>query len=224
MSVFMRWADTSNAGSLASRMRSARMAFFLSLLRDLPRPIRILDVGGTAEAWERPGAAEAGGLEVTLVNQEPQVVARPGVVSVVGDARAMPQFAAAAFDVVYSNSVLEHFGTAADQRQMANEVRRIGRRYFVQTPYRYFPIEPHVLLPGFQFLPIRVRAALLQHRQLGWVERRPTRVAALEKVRRIRLLDRREVQHLFPEAHIARERFWGLTKSLIAYHGWDSSA
>ena len=55
------------------------------------------------------------------------------------------------FDAVFSNSVIEHVGTFEDQKMMANEVIRVTNFYFIQTPNLYFPIEPHFLVPFFQF-------------------------------------------------------------------------
>lgn len=75
------------------------------------------------------------------------------------------------FDVVFSNSVIEHLGEYPQQRRMADEVRRAGKRYFLQTPNRYFPLEPHFFFPFFQFLPVSVRVWLLSRFHLGWHKR-----------------------------------------------------
>jgi hypothetical protein len=97
------------------------------------------------------------------------------------------------------------------QEAFAREVRRVGRRYFVQTPNRWFPIEPHYQLPFFQFVPERARRALTDHIEIGWMARGGWA--------EINLLDRRELQALFPDALIASERLAGLTKSLMAIRG-----
>jgi hypothetical protein len=132
----------------------------------------------------------------------------------------MEQFGQSEFDVVFSNSVIEHVGTYPDQMRMADEVRRVGKRYFIQTPNRFFPIEPHFLLPFFQFLPLELRAQLLSRFDLGWMQKTPDLEAARETVDSIRLLSRADLQTLFPEASLYAERFLGLTKSFVAYHGW----
>jgi hypothetical protein len=111
-------------------------------------------------------------------------------------------------------------GDKYSRERMANEIRRVGRRYFVQTPSRSFPIEPHFLFPFYQFLPRGLRVWLLMHFSLGWFPKAATRVEAEAVVDSIELLDEREMRQLFPEARIARERLLGLTKSLTAYHGW----
>jgi hypothetical protein len=118
---------------------------------------------------------------------------------------------------VFSNSTIEHVGDFADQRRMAMEVRRIGRQYYVQTPNRHFPIEPHFMFPGFQFLPIWIRIWLLQHFTLGTHNKVPNRYDAEREVRSIRLMTRREVEALFPDATIFEERYYGLVKSFVAY-------
>jgi 2-polyprenyl-3-methyl-5-hydroxy-6-metoxy-1,4-benzoquinol methylase len=73
----------------------------------------------------------------------------------------MPQFQNDEFDIVFSNSVIEHVGSYEEQNLMASEVRRVGKRYFIQTPNLFFPIEPHFLFPFFQFLPLDYRVTLI---------------------------------------------------------------
>jgi hypothetical protein len=137
-----------------------------------------------------------------------------------GDARAMPQFAAKSFDVVFSNSVIEHVGDYANQRRMADEIRRVGQRYFVQTPNKRFPIEPHFLVPWFQYLPTGTRSWLLSRFDVGWYRRMPDRAAARAEIESIQLLTRKRFSDLFPGATIRDEKFVGLTKSFVAIGGW----
>jgi 2-polyprenyl-3-methyl-5-hydroxy-6-metoxy-1,4-benzoquinol methylase len=141
------------------------------------------------------------------------------VTSIAGDARSV-QADDSSSDVVFSNSVIEHVGTYQDQLQMAKEVCRVGRHYFVQTPNNYFPLEPHFLFPFFQFLPIRLRVLLLQNFNLGWFVKTPDQAKAMEIVEGIRLLSKREFVSLFPKASIYKEKVFGMTKSYVAYGGW----
>jgi hypothetical protein len=115
--------------------------------------------------------------------------------------------------------VIEHVGDFADQRRMADEVQRVGRRYYVQTPNRYFPMEPHFLFPLFGVLPIPVRAFLLRHLALGWYTKIEDRAESFQVARSIRLLTRRELLSLFPHAQLVRERVAGLTKSYTVFGG-----
>ncbi|MBD5657673.1 MAG: methyltransferase type 11, partial [Candidatus Eremiobacteraeota bacterium] len=90
----------------------------------------------------------------------------------------------------------------------------------VQTPNYYFPIEPHFLFPGFQFLPVSTRARLLHSFDLGWSQRESDLESAREVVDSVKLLKRRELADHFPDAKIYDERYLGLTKSFIAYGGF----
>jgi hypothetical protein len=219
--MLKRLADHTKPGSLATSMRSRRFAFFLSLLNPLKRPLNVLDVGGTQGFWESMGSAALGDVQVTLLNLQTERVSGPKFESVAGDARDLSRYQDRAYDVVFSNSVIEHLGPSfADQRLMANEVRRVGKRYFVQTPNRYFPIEPHFLTPGFQFLPVPVRVWAITHFDVGWYPRFADRAAAQREVESISLLTENQFRTLFPGAGIYKEKILGLTKSFVAFAGW----
>jgi hypothetical protein len=219
VSLFSRAADHRDPASLASRLRAKRLAFFRGLLASVPRPLSILDVGGTADFWSSP-EFDRDEVRVVLLNVRREAIDDPRFESIVGDARDLSAFADRSVDIVYSNSVIEHVGPFEDQRKMANEIRRVAKRYFVQTPSAWFPIEPHFLVPGFQFMPLEMRAFLLTKSRLGWVPREPDRLRALEVVGSVRLLTMSQMQQLFPDASVYRERFLGMTKSIIVYHGW----
>jgi hypothetical protein len=217
--VLLRFADNRNPNSLASRMRRRRMQRFTRLLGRFPEPVRVLDVGGSPAFWKvvRAGLPK---LDLTLLNLTAADVAdQPATTSVAGDARRLTQFQSGEFDVCFSNSVIEHVGTLDDQAAMASEVRRVARGYFVQTPYRYFPIEAHFHVPGWQLLPLELRARLHQRFDLGWQKRQPQLDAARTEVAAIRLLTVREYERLFPEAKIHFEWVGPLIKSLMAIHG-----
>lgn len=191
----------------------------------MPRPLTILDVGGTAGFWERTTPFSEQDAEIIVLNNEVGNLqisgpARPGYRFVTGDARDLSTFPDQSIEIVYSNSVIEHVGGPDDQARMAREIRRVGKRYFVQTPSYRFPIEPHFVFPAFQFLPLKVRAFLLTKFRLGWFEREQDWDRALQAVGSIRLLTKEQFGELFPEAQLYEERFLGLAKSFVAYHGW----
>jgi hypothetical protein len=124
------------------------------------------------------------------------------------------------FDIVFSNSVIEHVGSPEAQARFANEIQRVARRYWVQTPNRWFPLEPHLLTPFLHYLPRAWQAPLARHWTVWDAVERPApdrREFYIEHyLRDIRLLAASDMAKLFPGANIRRERSLGLTKSLIA--------
>jgi len=113
--------------ALSRAFMRRRAELFNSLMSSLPRPLRVLDVGGVEQFWKHSPLYDDPGLEITLLNIEDQTVDSPRIVSRTGDARDMSMFRDGEFDVVFSNSVIEHVGTFADQRRMALEVQRVSK-------------------------------------------------------------------------------------------------
>ncbi|WP_416898706.1 MAG: methyltransferase domain-containing protein [Minwuia sp.] len=146
-------------------------------------------------------------------------------VQLTGDEDVLP-FDDGAFDIVFCSSVIEHvtgpkeemrwmtddrrFNDMADrfQGQFASELRRVSKGYFVQTPYKYFPVESHSWLPVFiVMMPRWMMVPTIRFTNRFWPKgTRPD----------FRLLTRRGMQDLFPDASILEERSGGFTKSLIA--------
>jgi hypothetical protein len=197
------------------------MRLFDELIAPLPRPAHVLDVGGTEGFWRHMGLTDDQRIEVLLLNHHLESPEASNIKATTGDARDLSRFDDHSFDVVFSNSVIEHLGTWEDQGSMAREVRRVARHYFVQTPNRYFPLEPHFFFPGFQFLPIRARVGLVRRFALGYHDALPDPDEARRAVTEIRLLTVGEMRRLFPDARLYRERVAGLTKSIVAYGGWE---
>jgi hypothetical protein len=194
------------------------MRMFLSLLPSKSDgPIRILDVGGTIDYWRAMQDLWGGhSLSITIVNlgveprDEDVFSIRPG------DACNLAEFADNSFDVVHSNSVIEHVGHWSEMAAMASEVRRLAPTYYLQTPNYWFPVEPHYRAIGYQWLPESLRAALLTRLKLGFRGPRATFDLAMRDVQTVNLLTSRQLRALFPDAEIRAERVMGLPKSLIA--------
>ncbi|MBI3899619.1 MAG: methyltransferase domain-containing protein [Gammaproteobacteria bacterium] len=129
------------------------------------------------------------------------------------------------FDIVYCSSVIEHVTVPKSevwamhdgqefqkrahrrQRQFANEIRRLGKQYYVQTPDKWFPVESHTWLPFVGYLPRSMQLKVLALSNRYWIKR--TTPAW-------NLLGTSDMRELFPDAEIRRERFMGLSKSIMA--------
>ena len=202
------------------RLQTPAVRAFLSLIDQAllhQDTCRIFDIGGEPQYWAN--VADMLGQRqwhVTLLNQVAYSVDEARFASLVGDARELGSFTDMSFDVVHSNSVIEHVGCWHDMQAMAREVRRLAPSYFVQTPYFWFPIEPHCATAFFHWLPKSVRISMLMRRPRWHWGQAPDVETAMRLIQSAVLLDYRMLATLFPDATIHRERFLGLTKSLIA--------
>ena len=193
--------------SLGERSRRQRWARFHAAFPSLT-DMRVVDLGGTVQWWERAPARPA---HVTVVNLDPQPDPPPWATAVEGDACELT----GSFDLAFSNAVIEHVGGHQRRLAFAEAARRLAPSHWVQTPYRYFPIEPHYLFPGLQFLPVAARARILRRWPLVQGDLSHPG-AAMWAALDVDLIGRAEMRYLFPGSEIVSERVGGLTKSLIA--------
>lgn len=192
--------------------RRKRFRRFEKLMRPTSETT-LLDAGGYVWNWPE-GLCPA---RITVVNPHvpPNAGSRGRVTVVVGDGCKLP-FADESFDITYSNSVIEHLSTFANQRAFAAEMRRVGRAVWVQTPARWFIFEPHLLTPFIHFLPKAWQSRLIRHFTVWGLVTRPTPGQVHDFLEEVRLLNYREMRQLFPDCEVLRERFLGMTKSYIA--------
>ncbi len=173
--------------------------------------LRVLDLGGGPELWdfvEQP-------LDITILNlpgenteQEPSK--RHRFTYVEGDGCNVSAFDDQSFDLVFTNSVIEHVGDENKQEAFAREVRRLGRRYWVQTPSKYFPIEAHSGMLFWWFYPTSWRRTFIER----WRKKLP---AWTEYIEETRVLEIQRLKQLFPEATLKTEWILGLPKSYVLY-------
>lgn len=177
---------------------------------------RIIDLGGTPGFWHLwRDAIDWQRTEITCVNLTRFAGDGDPVRCIQGDATDLHFIGDNAFDIAFSNSVIEHVGRVK-MALFAREASRVAKRLYIQTPDYWFPIEAHVRLPGFQWLSASIRAFMLQRWQLGYFPKAATREDARRLVDETDLLTAREMTALFPGATIQHERFMGLSKSLVA--------
>ena len=211
--------DPAFENSLNQKFRERRFKFFLSLLNRISsdKPTRILDIGGTEIYWERMKYSDSSNLQITLLNLEKVETKNSNLKSIKGDACNLAQFKDQEFDVVFSNSVIEHLFSMENQKKMADEVMRVGKYYYVQTPNYYFPIEPHWLVPFFHYFPVKTRVYLTRNFSLGNYEKSATEEDAIRRVDEIKLLTEMKMKRLFPDGQVYREVLLGLVKSITMY-------
>jgi Methyltransferase domain len=217
-------ASSEDEKSFGNRMRSRRFRVFEQLTSQLPKPFRIIDVGGTNRFWELNGWADRDDVHIVVVNLEAEPKIHSNIDCCSGDATALTEFSDNSFDVAFSNSTIEHLFTLENQFAMASEIRRVARAYWVQTPNYWFPMEPHFHVPGWQWMPFGLRVALIRRFRCGWRGPCSDREKARQLVREVRLMTRKELARAFPGATIQGEHFMGAVKSWVAVNGFSASS
>ena len=210
----LRWRLVDRPDSWGARRREARSRWLAETFPSLA-DMTVVDLGGRAGFWRQ---LEVRPRHVHVVNLEDAPSDLPPWVTVDhGDACALPaHIAAGRYDLAFSNSVIEHVGGHERRLRFAESVHALAPAHWVQTPYRYFPIEPHWIAPGMQFLPVAARREVARKWPLAYTPGR-TREEALSRVLWTELVDKTQMRSYFPGSTLRSEKVMGLTKSLIAY-------
>jgi hypothetical protein len=206
-------------------MRAKRLAPLVELISKIHEEngkVVILDVGGRETYWKALDSdfLKNHGVRITILNLPCDLVAKEseGFAYAVGDACDLSQYADNSFDIVHSNSVIEHVGNWERVKAFAKEVRRLAPNLFVQTPYFWFPIEPHFIKPVHHWLPKALRVSMWLRFRMGERGRAGNIDEAMQKLDdEPYLLDMKMFRFLFPDCTILKERFFLLTKSMVAY-------
>lgn len=193
---------------LQRRFRKARMRLLEAFLTDFPGTPRILDLGGTPMVWQmvdRPMRIEMLNLPGHVIRREDT---RHDIAYVEGDACDLSAYGDGAFDLVFSNSVIEHVGGRGRRDAFAREARRVGRGLWVQTPAKNFPVDPHTGMPFWWHWPDGLRERTIAR----WREKLP---AWTEMVEETTFVPREELEENFPDCELITERFLLMPKSYI---------
>jgi hypothetical protein len=203
------------SGRISPYFRKRRIRTFLETFRP-DKNTRILDVGGLPRFW----AGVPIESQITLLNIHPlddyeSSFMTPNQKSVVGDGTRL-QYEDQEFDLVFSNSVIEHVGTAINQLAFANEARRVGKSYWIQTPAKEFIVEPHYFTLFLHWFSKPVQKRLLRYFSLWGLLGRPSEETLDFVLAELRLMRYAEFKSLFPDGSIAVERMLGMPKSYTA--------
>jgi len=192
----------------ASYTRGARMRLFIKIMKPV-EGMKIIDLGGQTDIWDYVEVP----LKITCLNL-------PGIAMinyethhdikyVEGDACDMPNFKFGDFDMVYSNSVIEHVGNIEKRTQFADEVKRLSNNYWIQTPCKGFPIEAHTGMPFWWYYPSWLKKYLINR----WSIKLP---AWTEMVKTTTFVNKEELKTMLPNSDIRTEWFI-FPKSIIVY-------
>lgn len=178
---------------------------------------RILDVGGEIENMSLLMDHLPEIRKFSIINISQEHINRfakefPEVDACVGDACNLP-WPDDYFDIVYSNAVIEHVGDHERQKKMASEIMRVGRKWFVTTPNRWYPFEFHMRLPFVTWLPFH---GYLKFGSIFCYNHVKKRYVFGSKRQHLRLLTKNELQKCFPTSQIIKQRVTLMPETLIA--------
>jgi hypothetical protein len=220
----MKVSSHSDQSSLSARLRRNRMRYLDGMIQTSGRSgLLLADLGGTRSFWDmnlphlqnKDCLARIDVFNLDAATQPESEICGIPIHFRSGDVTNLDEVAAGQYDIAFSNSVIEHVGNLDLQNRAACEIRRIARRFMVQTPNLRFPLEPHFYVPFFPFLPLGIRAWLHQHFTLGWLPPEPDALRARIDCDQVRLLSQQEIRLLFPDAAVHKERMAGMVKSFI---------
>ncbi len=202
--------------SLGNYFRTKRFDFFFHRIKSMDKPISILDLGGKVNFWENRGLAGNDNFKITVLNIQSEISDYSNIKTVNGNVLKLKYFKENSFDIVFSNSVIEHLYDFENQKKMAREVLRIGKNHIIQTPNKYFFIEPHYMIPFFQFLPKKIQFQILTKTRLSRLKKWDDQFAR-NYTEEIRLMTQKELKEIFPKSNIFYEKFLGMTKSFTVH-------
>ena len=220
----MKIKTFTDKNSIMYQLRLNRFNILLTFLSQIRKEtnkevLKILDVGGTLEYWETFDYTNKDDIDIVnfKVNETSPYL---NISLIEGDATNMHYFVDNAYDVVFSNSVIEHLYTYSQQEKMCKEIMRVAKYLFVQTPNYYFPYEPHYRTLFFQMFPKSLKLYLIRNfdvRGKTKLEKPLDKESAVNIANRIRLLKRKELKRLFPNYIIVEEKYFGLVKSFMIH-------
>ena len=203
-----------------------RAKVFFQYIESLGKPVRLLDIGGTFAFWERMGLRQEHQLSVSLLNNhhidKSQIDYSPCydyIDNVYGDANELTRTDFANYDVVFSNSMLEHLDSKTSQERLTAEILASGKPFFIQVPNKYSLIDPHFphpFVPFFAAYPKTLQTRLLTIGAFGGGEKYRSLEQARERFKYYNPISRGQIRKLLPPAHIITERHLGIPMSIIA--------
>lgn len=209
---------------LSSVSRTRKLDLFYKIIKPTSET-KVLDVGAEIDPNGQRGVQLIDSYrwkdKLTAINtsaEHVELIKRhyPEIEAVVGDACALP-WPDKYFDAVYSNAVIEHVGNFEKQKRMAAEIMRVGKRWFVTTPNRWYPFEFHMRLPFVTWLPRH--GYLWAGSIVSYNSARSKYTFRMKKYGSIRLMTAKELERCFPSSTIIKQRVTFMTETLIAVGG-----
>ena len=220
--IVKKITNYSNRNSIGSKLRAKRIAPLLRLIEKISKQngcVNIIDIGGTEEYWTIVPLYffEKHKVRLTVVNlQQVQTNNNRYFEFVYADGCNLSEFQDNSFHIAHSNSVIEHVGDWDQMLKFSQELKRISKSYFIQTPNFWFPIEPHSMAPFFHWFPKPIRIWIVMRFSLGYWKKAESVSEAVSIVESARLLNKKMFFELFNDSKLLTEKIAFLPKSFVA--------
>lgn len=169
----------------------------------------VLDLGGGADSFfidKLPKREHTVLMDINYKEAYQAKQKHPDLLVVVADGEQLP-FSNKSVEIIISNSVIEHVN---NPEKLADEIQRVSRGYFLQTPNRNFPMETHSLIaiPFLNFISQR------------WLRQSLCTIfgASFEYIDSVHYMSEKRLKSLFSNSTLGYEKAFGLKKSFYIYH------
>lgn len=212
----MDWREATY--SVMAYFRRRRLAELLRIYPDIEN-YAVLDVGGRPFIWNLlKEYYDVAPKSLVLLNtpSEELLPESEDYTIKIADGCNLP-YPDNSFDLVFSNSVIEHVGNTDDMAKFSRECERVGDHIYIQTPNRWFPVDAHLGVAFIHWLPRPL------YKKLSFISLRypftinnPVEKKNFDlEFETTRLLTLGQLRRLFPEKRIVPEKFLGLVKSYV---------
>jgi hypothetical protein len=188
------------------------------------KPIRLIDLGGTASFWQRWSIPDDGSLLITLINNhhiDKEAIgydnSLPFIKEINGDVTTLTASDYSAYDVIFSNSMIEHLDSFEKQKLLCQNIENSGLPYFIQVPNKKSIIDPHFphpLVPFFAMYPKNVQARLLTIYGFNG-GRSKSHAESINRMKYYNPISKKMFEELLPSGLLVTESFLGVSQSLI---------
>jgi SAM-dependent methyltransferase len=115
------------------------------------------------------------------------------------------------YDIVFCSAVLEHVGDYPAQAFFIKECLRVGKKVYITTPNKNFPIEMHTYLPLVHLLPRKIHQEILNFLGMDF----------FAKTENLNLLTSKKIRQILPtdflRFYISYNKTFGLKSNIILF-------